>query len=137
MSGEKMTARNAIRIVRENEGSEFLSYSPWARDYIKDVESRMEMVYAFIAQLHTWAYWRLKWDCADVRKSVAHSLNDNKVPAAARGFYFAALDGKMDDLSSFWNSLPESKVEELIRNNELLYWLEETVGIRRNSSCGS
>ncbi len=115
-----MTVRNAIKIIRDGDETEFVTYSPWRKDFMADVRTRYERFVGYISQAcdEVDAVKREHGavDPRVVRKAVVDLVASK--PSWSRSFYFASLDGKIKDAREYADALPESRVETIIDNKE-------------------
>ena len=115
-----MTVKNAIKIIRDGDETEFVTYSPWRKEFMADVRTRYEKLVSTIGKIcdEVGAVKAENGDAdpREVRRAVVALVASR--PAWSKCFYFAALDGKIGNQKEYADSLSESRVEAIIENEE-------------------
>lgn len=115
-----MTVKNAIKIVRDGDEDEFLTYSPWRRDFVMGTKAKYERLIDAVGRICDEVAQVVanagRSDPRDARKAVVSFVADK--PSWSKSLYFAAFDGKIGDAREYVGSWSESRVESIIENKE-------------------
>jgi len=132
LRGEKtLTIRNAIDIIRAGDIDEYLTYSPWQSKFMLDVDGKMKKLKRTLESIRAWVnIFTAECHTSDVikmRKEFSEKCSSIDVPQCLMSFFYSAIDGKMDDLDSFFSKLTTSRIEGVISNGDFEAWPPERI----------